>query len=198
MGVTDVKDQADEAMALARELDDPALLARALNAYGFVAVQNAEEAEPYFTEALGLARALGDPWRLSQILAWQAYAAFATGDPVATRVAAEEGRDLADTIGDRLDSRQCRYWLAMAQLNQGDPTGAAEQFRVINDEAEAENDLIYTGIRPCGPGFRAGVARRCRRGSVRGRRVPRGRVGAGRVHCGPWPLGVGGRGPGGR
>jgi predicted ATPase/class 3 adenylate cyclase/DNA-binding CsgD family transcriptional regulator len=153
MGVTDVKDQADEALVLARELDDPALLARALNAYGFVAVQNAEEAEPYFTEALGLARTLGDPWRLSQILAWQAYAAFATGDPVATRVAAEEGRDLADTIGDRLDSRQCRYWLAMAQLSQGDPIGAAAQFRVINDEAEAGHDLIYTAYGLAGQGF---------------------------------------------
>jgi DNA-binding CsgD family transcriptional regulator len=68
-------------------------------------------------------------------------------------VAAEEGRDLADTIGDRLDSRQCRYWLAMAQLNQGDPTGAAAQFRVINDEAEAGHDLIYTAYGLAGQGF---------------------------------------------
>ena len=68
-------------------------------------------------------------------------------------MAAEEGRDLADTIGDRLDSRQCRYWLAMAQLNQGDPTGAAAQFRVINDEAEAAHDLIYRAYGLAGQGF---------------------------------------------
>ena len=33
---------------------------------------DAEAARPYFAEAIGLARALGDRWRLSQILAWQA------------------------------------------------------------------------------------------------------------------------------
>ena len=41
-----------------------------------VAAFNAEVARPYFTEAIGLARAIGDGWRLSQILGWQAYAAI--------------------------------------------------------------------------------------------------------------------------
>ena len=43
---------------------------------------------------------MDDRWRLSQILAWQADAAIAAGDPIAARMVAEEGRDLADTIGD--------------------------------------------------------------------------------------------------
>ena len=44
-------------------------------------------------------------WRLSQILAWQAYGAIVAGDPITARAAGEEGRDLADTIGDRFVSR---------------------------------------------------------------------------------------------
>jgi predicted ATPase/class 3 adenylate cyclase/DNA-binding CsgD family transcriptional regulator len=144
IGDPDIKAQADRAIALTRQTDDPALLARALNACGFAAAQNSEAAEPFFAEASGLARESGDQWQLCQILAWQAYAAISIGEPIAARAAAEEGRDIADAIGDRLDSRQCRYWLALAQLYQGDPAGAAPQFRAIADEAEAAHDLIYT------------------------------------------------------
>ena len=68
-------------------------------------------ARSYFAEAIGLARAIGDRWRLSQILASQAQSATIAGDPLAARAAAEEGRDLADAIGDESNSRQCRLWL---------------------------------------------------------------------------------------
>ena len=74
---------------------------------------------PYLAEAIGLARASGDRWRLSQILAWQASRRHVAGDPIAARAAAEEGRDLADAIGDRFDSRQCRWCLGWAQLMPG-------------------------------------------------------------------------------
>ena len=57
-------------------------------------------------EAIGLARALGDRLRLSQILIAQAAVARAAGNPLAARAAAEEGRDLADAIGDRFDARR--------------------------------------------------------------------------------------------
>ena len=83
---------------------------RALTACGYIAGYfDAEAARAYFAEAIGLARALGDRWRLSQILGWQAIAALAAGDPIAVRAAAEEGRDLADAIGDRFGSRRCRW-----------------------------------------------------------------------------------------
>jgi hypothetical protein len=59
----------------------------------------------YFAEAIYLARALGDRWRM---LAWQTFGAVPLGDPIATRAAAEEGRDLADAIGDRFD--RDLYW----------------------------------------------------------------------------------------
>ena len=144
-------DPAQEALTIAREVGDAALLARALNACGFIAGQSAEVAQPYFSEAIGLARESGDLWRLSQILASQAYGAIWAGDPIAARAAAEEGRDLADMIGDRLDSRQCRWCLGIAQLVQVDLAGALAQFGAVAAEAEAAHDLIcllYTSPSP--------------------------------------------------
>jgi predicted ATPase/class 3 adenylate cyclase len=65
LGAADSNDQAQQALALAREIDDPALLARALTACGLTAAFNAELARPFFAEAIDLARRLGDQWRLS-------------------------------------------------------------------------------------------------------------------------------------
>jgi hypothetical protein len=139
-GAAESMDQAEQALAIARELDDPALLARALTAYGIVAVFDAELAGPYLAEAIGLARALGDRWRLSQALAWQANGALVAGDLIAARAAAEEGRDLAEAIGDRLDSRRCRSYIGWPQLWQGDLAGAAAQFGALVAEAETAQD----------------------------------------------------------
>ena len=137
-------DQAQQALAMAREVDDPTLLVRALTACGFTAsARKAKVAGPYFAEALGLARALGDRWRLSQVLAWQARGAIFVGDPIAARAAGQEGRDLAEAIGDRFDSRVCRWCLGMAQLFQGDLAGAATQFDAVAAEAGAAHDGFY-------------------------------------------------------
>jgi len=136
-------DHAQQALAIAREVDDPALLVRALTARGSIAALSAEVAGPYFAEAIGLARALDDRWRLSQILAWQALAALTAGDPIAGRAAAEEGRDLADAIGDRSNSRVCRWCLGTAQTWQGDQAGAAAQLAELAAEAEAAHDVFY-------------------------------------------------------
>ncbi|OBH02566.1 MULTISPECIES: LuxR C-terminal-related transcriptional regulator [unclassified Mycobacterium] len=143
MGAAEGLEQAQRALLIAREVDDPALLVRALTACGPIAAVSAEPAGPYFTEAIGLARKLGDPWGLSQILAWQARAATTAGDPFAMRVAGEEGRDLADAIGDRFASRQCRWCLAVAKDLEGDLAGAATQFRAVTAEAEAAHDLTF-------------------------------------------------------
>jgi predicted ATPase/class 3 adenylate cyclase/DNA-binding CsgD family transcriptional regulator len=136
-------DHAQQALAIAREVDDPALLVRALTARGSIAALSAEVAGPYFAEAIGLARALDDRWRLSQILAWQALAALTAGDPIAGRAAAEEGRDLAEAIGDRSNSRVCRWCLGTAQTWQGDQAGAAAQLAELAAEAEAAHDVFY-------------------------------------------------------
>jgi predicted ATPase/class 3 adenylate cyclase/DNA-binding CsgD family transcriptional regulator len=140
----DSLDQAQQALAIARELNDPALLAQTLTACGFIADQgyNAELARERFAEAIGLARALDDRWRLSQILTLQAMGAHTAGDPRAVRAAGEEGRDLADAIGDRVNSRQCRFCLGSLQMMSGDLAGAVTQFGEVAAEAEAAHDEI--------------------------------------------------------
>jgi DNA-binding CsgD family transcriptional regulator len=140
IGAADSLNQAQQALAIAREVDDPGLLVRALTACGPIAVISAEVARGCFAEAIDLARALDDRWRLSQILAWQALAAATVGDPSEACAAAEEGRDLADAIGDRFASRQCRWGHAVVQVWQGDLAGAATQFAELVAEAEAAHD----------------------------------------------------------
>ncbi|HUO39073.1 MAG TPA: LuxR C-terminal-related transcriptional regulator, partial [Mycobacterium sp.] len=135
-------DQAQQALAIARELDDPALVARALTACGSIASYGAAPAGPYLSEAIGLARELGDGWRLSQLLFWQAFGAIIAGEPIPARTAADEGLDLADAIGDRLGSRRCRWCLGLAQWMQGDLTVAAAQLRDLLAEADAVHDLL--------------------------------------------------------
>jgi predicted ATPase/class 3 adenylate cyclase/DNA-binding CsgD family transcriptional regulator len=146
MVATDSRDWAQQALLLAREIEDPAVLARALAACGFAAAYNAEVAGAYFAEAIELARELDDKWRLSQILTWQASGAIATGDPIAARVSAAEGRDLADAIGNGSDSRHCRICLGLAQAVQGDLAGAVAQFRAVAAEAEAAHDGLLQAI----------------------------------------------------
>ena len=137
--------QAQQALAIARELDEPVLLARTLTAYGFIAGEgyDTEVARACFAEAIGLARALDDRWRLSQILASQALSARTAGDPLEVRATAEEGRDLAEAIGARFNSRQCRFCLGWAQMMQGDLAGAVTQLGAVAAEAEAAHDEIW-------------------------------------------------------
>ena len=109
VGAADSLDQAQQALAIAREVDDPALLARALTACGYIAGSTTprwpgrtsprRSASPgRWTIGGGSARSSPGRPRGDRF----------AGDPIATRAAAEEGRDLADAIGDRFDSRQCR------------------------------------------------------------------------------------------
>ncbi|MDQ1494586.1 MAG: hypothetical protein QOG69_1069, partial [Actinomycetota bacterium] len=137
-------DQAQQALAMARELDDDALLARTLTTCGFVAGQryDVSAARTYFTEAIGLARASDDRWRLSQILTWQADAAIMTGDPIVARLAVEEGLQVAEAIGDRPNARGCRFYLGYVQLMQAEVSSAVAQFRDVAAESEAAHDSL--------------------------------------------------------
>jgi len=138
-------EQAEHALAIAREVDDPALLVRTLTACGYITGHEPETARPYFAEAIALAQAQGDRWTLSRIHAWQAYGAIlGAGDPIAARAAAVEGLDLADAIGDRVDSRRCRLWIGFAQVMHGELSPAATQFADVRTEAEAARDGIGT------------------------------------------------------
>jgi DNA-binding CsgD family transcriptional regulator len=134
-------EQAQQALAIARDIDDPAPLLRALIACGYTAAaENAKTAGQYFAEALGLARALDDRWRLSQILGFQARGAIAAGDPIGGRAAAEEGLELADAIGDRASSGMCRWCLGRVQLYRGDLAGSIAQNEGSVAEARAAHD----------------------------------------------------------
>ena len=89
---------------------------------------------PITLEAIELARALDDQWRLSQILAWQANTGLTHGDPMAAGRGGEEGRDIADAIGDRANSRQCQLGIGWALLVQGKLAAAIAQFRTLTAE----------------------------------------------------------------
>jgi DNA-binding CsgD family transcriptional regulator len=152
VGETNSGEEAEQALTAARELGDTALLLRALVARGSIASYDAEVMKPYFAEAAGLARELGDNLRLGQILTWQATAALIAGEPVSAVEAAEEGRDLAAAIGDRFASRQCRLWIANAQTYFGDLAGAVALFREVIDEASAAHDVLGQAIGLLGEG----------------------------------------------
>jgi DNA-binding NarL/FixJ family response regulator len=135
-------DQAQQALAIARELDDPALLARALLACGSVACHDAAVARAYLAEAIGLARVIGEGWILGQILAWQAFVAYIAGEPLAARSAAKEGLKLADAIGDGFSSRHCRWTLSVAVMLNGDLNASLNQSRELMADAEATHDSV--------------------------------------------------------
>ena len=145
--------QAEQALAIARERDDPALLARALTACCSITAHRPEIARPYFAEAVAFAQARGDRWMLSIIHAWQAYGAMLAGDPIAARAAAEEGRDLADASGNRFGSRQCRVFLGWAQIMHGDLGAAAAQFGDVQPEADAAHDVMGMVLTLMGLGY---------------------------------------------
>jgi DNA-binding CsgD family transcriptional regulator/tetratricopeptide (TPR) repeat protein len=134
--------EAEDALTMARELDDPALLICALVACASVTAYDAEVAKPYFAEATRVARELGDSWRLSQILGLQAMGAAGAGDPAAACLAAEEGLHVADPIDDQFTSRQCLFAEGRARTCQGDPEGALTRFRELIDQAAAANDVV--------------------------------------------------------
>jgi len=140
IGSTGSIEEAEQALTMARELDDLSLVIRALVACGSTRAYDAEVARPYFAEAGRLARELDDSWRLSQILGRQAVAAMVASDAVAARLAAGEGLQVADAIGDRFTSRLCRFVEGSARLLQGDLAGALARFREVIDEAAAAHD----------------------------------------------------------
>ena len=136
--------EAEEAVALARQLDDPKLLARALTAAGCVPGFLPQMGGPYFAEAAVLARQTGDVWTLAQIFGWQTLTANVAGDPVAGRAAGEEGLALAEQAGSHLFSRQCRTHLGAAMVYQGDLDAARALLSDLMAEAEALRASVWS------------------------------------------------------
>ncbi|MEE3064450.1 MAG: LuxR family transcriptional regulator [Actinomycetota bacterium] len=145
LGALDNMQRAERALAIAREVDDPALLTRVLTSYGLVAGWSAvggTATQACFDEAGRLARELGDWWGLSQIYAWQAYSAVGVGDARAARAAAEQGRDVAESIGDAGAARECLLSLGWALLMEADIPGAVAQFQKLLAQVEAARALF--------------------------------------------------------
>ena len=92
--------RAEQALAIAREIGDPALLARALIASGAVYGFKPEVAGPFFAEGIELARSVDDGWLVGYVLGWQSVGAVMAGYPAVALEIAREGRALADSNGD--------------------------------------------------------------------------------------------------
>ncbi|GAB3002299.1 transcriptional regulator [Mycobacterium bourgelatii] len=143
-GVTVDLDNSAQILAAARELGDPALVARALTACACRAADDRDLSVAYFTEAADTARNIDDSWWLGQTLALEAIFALLFGEPVAGQAAAEEVLRLADEVGDKFVSRQCRYILGWAKILRGEITTALTVLREVEEECIATRDAFFS------------------------------------------------------
>ncbi|MDT5398282.1 MAG: hypothetical protein QOK33_1513 [Mycobacterium sp.] len=141
-GWVEFSDEAEQALTIARELGDPALLVRALMARGYITAFDAGSAQPFFAEAADIARELGDSWRLCQVLGQQTVGAMAAGDPAAMLLLVDEALRVADALGDRYVARQCCFAQGWVRSCQGDLAGAVAKFREAIDAATAAHDVV--------------------------------------------------------
>jgi predicted ATPase/class 3 adenylate cyclase/DNA-binding CsgD family transcriptional regulator len=138
------KDAAADALALARDIGEPALLLKALIAWCSVSAYSAQFNEESFTQAIDLARSLDDSASLCQIMPFRAFAALFAGDARIERAAAEEGRDIAESIGDQFVARHCRWNLGMAQMHFGELDEAIREFDEVIADGDACPDPLFS------------------------------------------------------
>ncbi|MDQ1435357.1 MAG: hypothetical protein QOF59_2173 [Actinomycetota bacterium] len=143
-GSTEGRDEAEQALATARELGDPALVMRALTSCGaLVNAYDLEVAGPFFSEATELARQLGDSRSLAQIIALDWMTGRVLNEPAAAQAAAEEGLRIAEDIGDDFLCRQSRWVLGWARVLRGDVIGCAAQLGEVVEESIAAKDFAW-------------------------------------------------------
>jgi predicted ATPase/class 3 adenylate cyclase/DNA-binding CsgD family transcriptional regulator len=135
-------ERGEEALAAARDLGDPALIASCLAACGSLAYYTPDVSKSYLADAIDLARASGDRSKLCYALCCLAVAMNVTGQPIASQLAAEEGRDVADAVGDGFVSRHCRVWLAVALGWRGGATAADAVLAGLGEEAHAAGERM--------------------------------------------------------
>ena len=75
--------QAEEALAAARNLDDQGHIVRSLMGCGMLGFFNPEVAGPYLAAATALARATGDRLALCHLLGYQTFVGCVAGEPIA-------------------------------------------------------------------------------------------------------------------
>ena len=160
-------DRAQAAVAIARQLDNPSLIAAALTACGALTMYDPEASRIYLDEAADLARACDDRRTLCEIRLYQALAGGIWGVPISACAAAEECRDLADALGDRFASWQSRVWLGIALYMLGDLDEAGRVFLPLAEEGAVTGDLTMTVFGNIGVGRvhtyqgRPGAVRAC-------------------------------------
>ena len=141
---TESLDESEEALALAREVGDPALLIRGLIARGISTYFDEEVAGACFAEAAELARGLDDPWIWSQIYVEQARSAVGAGDPVAVEDAAAKGLAISIAISNRATTRVFHWAQGRARVWQGDLRGALIKLdSATEDAADAHNTMLH-------------------------------------------------------
>ncbi|QUR69678.1 LuxR family transcriptional regulator [Mycobacterium spongiae] len=142
-GVAASVTETEEALAIARTLDDRSTLVRALLARGCASFHDPEAAGPYFTEAVSIAQEIGNSWLLSQVLFRQVMPALIAGQLAAPVTAAAEALDAADAAGDRFASRHCRWLEGIEMFLQGDLVAAAARLAEVIEEATAADDAMF-------------------------------------------------------
>ncbi len=145
-------ERAEEALAAAREIGDKSLIALCLASCGAVAYFSPDVARPYLMEAVSLARASGDRVILCDVCSYLAFAGHAAGEPAASQAAAEEGRDIADMLGDGFRSRQSRTWLGVSLGLQGDLAAGLGVLKSVVEEAQTAGENMLTLIGLIGQG----------------------------------------------
>ncbi|OBK25952.1 transcriptional regulator [Mycobacterium asiaticum] len=139
----DGRDWAEKALAMAREIGEPALLVRALTACGVMAAYRGEAGQHHLDEAISLARPLGDKWMLAQVLGWQTNFAIMEGDLHAVRQFGAEAQQMAAAVGDQFTVRQARNWLAWARGLSEDVARAVGELSEVSEDAAANHDAMW-------------------------------------------------------
>jgi DNA-binding CsgD family transcriptional regulator len=140
---TESPEQSATALALAREVGDPALLIRGLIAQGLSTYFDEEVSGACFAEAAELAQGLDDPWIWSQIYVEQARGAVGAGDPVAVEDAAAKGLAVSIAINNRATTRVFYWAQGWARAWQGDLRGALVKIDSATEDAgDARNTML--------------------------------------------------------
>lgn len=134
------------ALATARQLEDPALIVGALNACALLTVMEPETSHPYMDEAVVVAQASGDLRLLCRVRLVQAIAGSFAGDPMSGRGPAEEGRDLADELGDRFMAWNIRVWLGLILYMLGELDEAERVLRPSVAEGAASGERFMSAL----------------------------------------------------
>ncbi|MDT5055827.1 MAG: hypothetical protein QOF66_4193 [Mycobacterium sp.] len=134
------------ALSIARDVGDSKLTVRALTACAAQTVYRPEVSRQYLDEGIELAKESGEAWWLCDLLSWRAFGGHTSGDLGVPITAAEEGRTLADTIGDRFHGRLFGMWVGLAHVCFGDLAGGIAEQRAVLDDAETARDPVAQAL----------------------------------------------------